>query len=119
MTKKYNGFEICKNVLNQLGGNHFLSMTGTKNITYSTNSNIIGMTLRTKLNLSKCNNLRITLNDNDLYTMQFIKHSNMRINNKTGKVTDSKTIVKFEYKDVFEKDLQRIFTEVTGFDTHL
>lgn len=102
-------------ILQQLGGNKFLVMTGAKNLV------VDGNTLRMTLprNCSKANRLYITLDPEDTYTMRFIKYTAGRLNKKTftwteDKVTEIKTV-----EGVYCDMLQDIFTEVTGMYTHL
>ena len=65
-------------ILEQLGGNKFIAMTGAKNFVSD------GDTLRMTLprNGSKANRLNITLAPDDTYTMHFFKFSagGLRVN---------------------------------------
>ena len=66
-------------ILEQLGGNKFLVMTGAKNLIAD------GDTLRMSLpkNMSGANKLEITLDATDTYTMRFYKYTAGRLNKKT------------------------------------
>jgi hypothetical protein len=107
--------EIAKTILQQLGGNKFLAMTGAKNL--MSDGNKLHMTL--PKNMSKANRLTITLDPNDTYQIRFFKLTGGKLNMKT-----------FEYSEIKEKDikvsdgiyadqLQDIFTSITGMYTHL
>lgn len=97
---------IVKTIFEQLGGNRFVIMTGSKNFVA-----VNEYTLRCKLSKNKCNAqyMLITLNSKDLYDMKFI-----RINSKT---LDNKVIQ--EFNDVYCDQLQSTFTQATGLYTTL
>lgn len=104
---------VAEIILNQLGGNRFVAMTGSKNFVSD------GNTLRMSLykNASKANRLWITLDPDDTYTMRFFRYTAPRVNSKTmrfypEKVTEVKTI-----HTVYCDQLQDLFTEVTGLYT--
>jgi len=106
---------VAQTILEQLGGNKFIVMTGSKNFVSDKNS------LRMKLagNKSRANYLKITLNGLDLYDMEFDKCTAAKFNINTGEYRDfeKKEIVRFN--DVMFDQLQEIFTSVTGLYTHL
>ncbi len=106
---------IAQTILQQLGGNRFIAMTGAKNFVDD------GYTLRMTLprNASKANRLYITLDFDDTYTMRFFRYTAPRLNTKKftfskEKVTEVKTI-----KGVYCDMLQERFTEVTKMYTRL
>lgn len=106
---------VASEILNQLGGNRFIVMTGTKNFISD------GYTLRMTLpkNLSKANRLEITLTPDDLYTVRFYRYTAPRLNRTTWTYSDEK-ITEIEIIDgVYCDMLQEIFTRVTGMYTHL
>lgn len=107
--------KIADIILEQLGGNKFLAMTGANHLVSD------GNTLRMNLpkNASKANRLRITLNADDTYTMNFFKFTAGRLNKKTFAWTEDKKIDVKEIKGVYCDMLQDIFTSVTGMYTHL
>ncbi|AIF52019.1 hypothetical protein [Pelosinus sp. UFO1] len=107
--------EITREILNQLGGNKFIAMTGSKN--FLADGNTLRMTL--VKNESKANRLFITLDETDTYTMKFLKITAGRVNKKTYEWTDGKNEVIQEFNGVYEDQLQTIFTSITGMDTHL
>lgn len=96
--------QVAQTILNQLGGNKFVVMTGSKNFLAS--ENFLRMNL-TK-NKAKAKWLKITLNGNDLYTMDFFtadKNHNI--------------ISKVKFEDVYFDQLQNLFTQATGLYTSL
>lgn len=70
--------DIAKEIMAQLGGRRFIAMTGAKDIFGGKNANYeYGGTLTFKINgktpqRKTVNCVRITLNENDLYTMEFM-----------------------------------------------
>lgn len=102
-------------ILEQLGGNKFLAMTGANHLLSD------GNTLRMNLpkNASKANRLWITLNADDTYTMNFFKFTSGKLNKKTFTWTEDKKVDVKEIKGVYCDMLQDIFTSVTGMYTHL
>lgn len=102
-------------ILEQLGGNKFLVMTGAHHLLAD------GNTLRMQLpkNESKANRLWITLEADDTYTMDFFKFTAGRLNKKTFSWTDDKRVDVKKIKGVYCDMLQDIFTSVTGMYTYL
>jgi hypothetical protein len=91
-------------ILQQLGGNMFVAMTGAKNLSTESNPPALSMKVGTGAQ-NKVKHLKVVLDEgSDTYTMIFF---------------DSKgsTIKKLDH--VYAEDLRRIFTEVTGFYTSL
>ena len=96
--------KVAQTILEQLGGNKFVAMTGSKNFVASENF------LRMNLTRNKANAkwLKITLNANDTYTMDFFTaDKNLNITSK----------VKFE--EVYCDQLCFLFTKATGLFTSL
>ena len=90
-------------ILEQLGGNKFKVMTGSKNFRYDHNSLVMDLT-RNKLGAKW---LTITLEADDTYTMLFQK-------------VNRKGIFQLaEIKNVYADMLQDIFTTQTGLYTKL
>lgn len=106
---------VASEILKQLGNNKFLAMTGAKDLLSDENS--LRMTL--PKNQSKANRLKITLNDSDLYDIEFTKYTPSKMNLKTFTFTEEKVKVIKTFEGVFADQLQEIFTEVTGFYTSL
>lgn len=92
---------IARTILSQLGGNKFLVMTGAKSLTVHEN----GLSMR--IPSKTANYLKITLEPNDTYTMEFKKIWGMKVKDVN------------KHTDVYCDMLQSIFTEETGFDTNL
>ncbi len=110
------GKETANEILRQLGGNRFIAMTGSKNFIYNpiseTNPNFwVRMDLAR--NSGGVNRLKITLQADDTYTMEFYKMTSSRTTFET-KITNKK-----EFKMIYCDQLQEIFTEVTGLYTSL
>lgn len=94
-------------ILSQLGGSKFIAMTGAKNFVKDGDSMLQFDIGRGATN--KANKVRITLNANDLYEVEFFKWNARKLDLSTvGKVSD-----------VYADQLQEVFTNHTGFDTHL
>lgn len=96
--------EIANTIISQLGGRRFQVMTGARLFTAIPN----GVSFRLgKFPGVKINAVRITLNGFDLYDLCF-----MRLWGHDCRVIS-------EASDVYAEDLQQVFTEATGLDTHL
>lgn len=67
--KGANKMKIANAILEQLGGNKFIAMTGAKN--FVSDGNTLRMTL--PKNRSKANRLYVTLDATDTYTMYFFQ----------------------------------------------
>ena len=61
---------IAQTILDQLGGNKFMAMTGSKNFTDCGRS----LSMRLAKNASRANYLKITLNGLDTYDMEFTQY---------------------------------------------
>lgn len=99
--------EIANTILQQLGGNKFRMMTGAKDFVGGKDYLMFAVPARSTKN--GINKVKITLELNDTYTIEFMK---CNFKNYT-----CDTIVKDEI--VYADDLQRFFTAATGLDTHL
>ena len=103
-------------MLQQLGGNKFVVMTGSKNFLIAdvTETNPLPW-LRMDLTRNKAgvNRLKISLLPSDTYRMEFYKQT---LDKKTWdvKITKEQT-----FDGVYCDQLQEIFTDVTGLYTHL
>lgn len=95
--------EVATTILDQLGGNKFIVMTGAKNFA-STNN---GLVFKIGRNAGKCTHVRITLTPMDTYLMEFLYVS----------IKGMKTLG--QYTDVYCDKLQELFTEFTGMYTRL
>ena len=85
--------------LKQLGGNKFIMMTGAKNFGFGSN----GLSFKIGKNAKAVNYVVIDLNGKDLYDMKFQKG----------------TRVLKKVNDVYNDQLQKIFTKYTGMYTSL
>ena len=106
--------KIAEIILQQLGGNKFIAMTGVKHLTQDIET--LRMTL--PRNKSNTNTLWITLAPQDTYTMRFFKFTPGKVNKKFEWI-DAKITNEIIIEGVYCDDLQKVFTEITGFDTHL
>lgn len=94
---------IAATILAQLGGNKFVVMTGAKNLMSSGDA----LSMQLPRNSSKANRLKIRLDANDTYTMEFSRYANLD-------VKPVKSVA-----GVYADQLREIFTSVTGMDTAL
>lgn len=100
--------QVAQTILQQLGGKRFTVMTGAKSFGFSTNEQgNPRLSFKIGYNSKKITHVRITLNDLDLYEVEYISWRGAN-----GKVVSRDT-------NVYAEDLQRLFTEATGLDTHL
>ena len=110
---------IASTILEQLGGNKFIAMTGCNHFVSD------GNTLRMQIprNAGKANRLWITLDGDDTYTMRFFyyRQGGIRVDNNKMEVKEIPTIEKDIYviSGIYFDQLQEIFTEQTGMYTHL
>ncbi len=103
-------------ILEQLGGNKFIVMTGSHHLVAD------GDTLRMQLrrNRSGANRLFITLDKGtDTYTMRFFYYRPGRIDIKNGRSIKEVEREITQYAGAHTEDLCRIFENVTGLATHL
>ena len=94
-----------KQLLQQLGGNKFIAMTGAKNLTVDRAKNTLHMKIGR--NSKGVSHLRIKLTGADLYDMEFLQV-------RAGNVK-----VKAKEKGVYNDQLQKMFTKHTGMYTSL
>jgi hypothetical protein len=99
---------IANEILNQLGGRKFLVMTGSKNLFFDNNENGVSLRMDLTRNNANVNRLKITLNANDTYTMEFYK---MVINRKNFEIKISN---EERIENVYNEMLQSVFTDKTG-----
>jgi predicted acetyltransferase len=92
-------------VLEQLGGNKFIAMTGAKNFIKDDTKQMICFNIGR--NSANVNGVRIVLNSMDTYDMEFLSV-------RAGNIK-----IKSEAKGIYWDMLQEIFTEHTGMYTHL
>ena len=107
---------IAETILSQLGGNKFLAMTGAKNLIDTGD----GLRMTLPRNMSKANRLEITLDYSaDAYNMRFYRYSPAHADHRRMTWVDEKVTEVKAFNGVYFDMLQELFTEVTGFDTHL
>jgi len=110
-------------IVQQIGGNKFLAMTGSKFQYYGYNDlGYVYLMIKLTKNNSKAQYLKIQLNGLDLYDLTFtrIKKTLTPLAKELGiKVYDEEIVIVKEYKDVYADMLQDIFTSVTGLYTKL
>jgi hypothetical protein len=97
--------KVATEILNQLGGNRFIVMTGVKNLVGSDDA----LTMHLPRNASKAKYLRIELNDSDYYNLIF----------RTENKKEFTFPIVAEHTDVHADMLQAVFTFVTGLYTRL
>ena len=110
--------KVAKIILEQLGGNKFVVMTGSKCLVGSLN----GLTMKLAGNKSGANYLRVELTERDDYKLIFWKITELKLKIENGKIVDFKSerITEIKVVDgVYCDQLQEIFTSVTGLITHL
>lgn len=95
--------EIAKTILQQLGGNKFLVMTGSKNLVSIDN----GLQMHLTRNLIGAKYLRIVLNGLDLYDIEF------------SKLKKDEVVILKRFENIYADQLKQIFTETTGLYTNL
>jgi len=101
--KKLYENKVAEIILQQLGGRKFLAMTGAKNLL----SDKDALSFKIPKAKQNINYVKIVLNYKDTYNVEF------------GKVRGINYDIIKKFDDVYAEDLQRIFTDVTGLDTHL
>lgn len=106
---------VAEIILQQLGGNRFIAMTGAKDFVADNNS------LRMKLprNGSKANYCKITLGIDDYYTVEFIKFTPSRFYSKTFTYSEPKWETLKTYGGVDAMQLVSVFESYTKLYTHL
>lgn len=100
-------------IYNQLGGRRFLVMTGSKPLIAKEN----GIVFKLTRNKSGANELKITLNDLDLYDVEFSSHHYPTLDKKTWEWRPEKKKIIKEFKDIYCDQLEELFVEITGLYT--
>lgn len=103
--------DIANTILSQLGGNRFIAMTGVKRHLLLAIKNGLQVKLPTRFAQKGINCVQIILDPSDTYTMKFIKLKKIKF--------DYSSEVISEVNGVYWDQLQDIFTEETGLNTHL
>ncbi|TSK07753.1 MAG: hypothetical protein FPO08_00110 [Geobacter sp.] len=102
---------VAQTILQQLGGGRFSAMTGAKDFLGSEAEGSLTFRLPSNFATNGINRVKITLDWTDTYTVEAMKIT------KGRKGLNVKAIEKRNL--VYSDDLQRVFTEMTGLDTHL
>lgn len=97
--------QVANTILQQIGGNRFIAMTGAKN--FVGGSNFLAFALPRGFAKNKANKVRITLTPADLYKVEFF--SMYRLDIRTIKEVDG----------LYADQLQDVFTAETGLDTRM
>lgn len=112
-----------RTIAQQIGGNKFLAMTGSKFQYYGYNDlGYVYLMIKLTRNQSKAQYLKIQLNGLDLYDLTFSrikKTQNPEYKALGIKIYDEEIVIVKEYKDVYADMLPDIFTSVTGMYTRL
>lgn len=112
-----------KTIAEQIGGNKFLVMTGSKFQYYGYDEKgYVYLMIKLAGNPSKAQYLKIQLNGLDLYDLTFsrIKKTLTPLAKELGiKIYDEEIIIVKEYENVYADMLEDIFTSVTGLLTRL
>lgn len=100
---------VAETILAQLGGQRFVAMTGARNLMSDDSRGLGSLTMKLPRQMTRdgITHVRITLQINDTYKVDFMK------------VRGVNCATLQSCLNVYAEDLQRIFTEVTGLDTHL
>ena len=111
---------IATTIIEQLGGNRFIAMTGAKDFIALEKG---GVEFAIGRNSKKVNRVKITLEWDDTYTMQFVNYRapKLVVNNKTLSADwkpEQRTVLN-EVSGVYCDMLQDIFTENTHLYTSL
>ena len=97
--------KVAQIILQQLGGNRFVMMTGAKNLL--SGENYLQFNLASTMTKNKCNIVKIEVTPMDVYTVTFY---NLRgVNLK----------VLSEHNDVYYDQLVKLFETTTGLYTYL
>ena len=100
--------EVAATILQQLGNNRFIAMTGAKNFVYSTTEQgDVRLSFKIGRNARRINHVRITLNSMDLYDTEYLW------------VTSKGISVKSQSSGIYNDMLRHDFESATGMYTSL
>ena len=96
---------VAQIILQQLGGNRFVIMTGAKNLV--SGENYLQFGIASTMTKNKCNIVKIELTPDDTYTVTFynLRGANLKV------IT--------EHNDVYYDQLVKLFETQTGLFTYL
>lgn len=110
-------------IAEQLGGNKFLAMTGSKFLYHGRDDNgYVNLMVKLARNQSKAQYLKIQYNSMDLYDLEFsrIKRTQNPEYKDIGlKIYDEEYITLKTFENVYGDQLEEIFEDVTGLYTRL
>ena len=109
-------------IIEQLGGNRFFAMTGSKANISHTPEGYARVILKLTRNKLKAQYLIVTLNGKDLYDLEFSrikKTQNPEFKALGVKFYDEEYVILKEFKDVYADMLEEIFKTETGLCTRL
>lgn len=101
---------VADTILQQLGGNRFVAMTGAKSFIGEDDS--LSMKLPTNITKGRASHCRVTLEQSDTYKIETLKIG------KTKDYDAAVVVVGIE-DQIYNDQLQAAFTRLTGLDTHL
>lgn len=90
--------DTAHTILQQLGGNRFITMTGAKDMVGDDRS----LQFRIGRNSSKANMVKVTLRPSDTYRVEFLRYARLEV--KPVKTIDG----------IFAEQLQSVFSDTTG-----
>lgn len=99
--------QVAQTILEQLGGNRFIAMTGARNLVAGDNMLMFKIPGGGGFARKGINCVQVTLRESDLYTVKFFKVT------KAGAATVA------HLEGVYADNLQAVFTEHTGLYTKL
>ena len=109
--KRYMHKEIANTIIEQLGGNHFTTMTGAKNFSYNSANPSGNLSFKIP-QTNGINYIHITLNSLDLYDVEY----RMVRDTKKNGITN---VLKAESKNIYCDMLRGSFERNTGLRTSL
>lgn len=105
---------VANTIKTQLGGSRFVAMTKAKSFIGTNNS----LSFRIGTNPKRINGVRIVLNSNDEYDIEFAQVSTPKLDLKSGEIKGGYK-VKSTAKGVQVAQLREVFTRHTGLLTSL
>lgn len=112
-----------QDIVKQIGGNKFLTMTGSKIKYYGFDElGYVYIMIELVKNQSGEKYLKIQLNGIDLYNMEFSKIKKTQLSEYKAlglKIYDEQQVIIETIENVYAEDLQEIFTDRTGLLTRL
>lgn len=106
-------FPVSQTILQQLGGNRFIAMTGADQFKSSENSLAFRLRARNKLS---CNWVTVVLEASDTYIVLF---SRIAVRKDASGIRRPQLTTKKIIEGLYCDQLQDIFTRETGLYTHL